>query len=504
MKEIILEGDATIKELFQFVEKNAENFDAYRMEEAIRKRLNEIGLVMMKFYFAAKGTGDAGDTLTLEDGSVLKKENRLRQRILFSTFGKLAIPRTCYRTEGIPGIMPLDARANLPERSYSYLLQEYMDLLNIGTAFGQSSEILDKLVGVKVYSNRFEDVSRISSVNYDQYYEAKLPPEPQSEGSIFVVGFDGKGVPVIKSEAAKIKGRKGKGEKSQKKKEATVGVSYSIDPNVRTPEQVAQNLVFPDEKKERKEQAEKPKAVNIRRLASLERSKEEVFNEIIEDSRKRRADDSGPVIAVMDGALCLWTLLAKVMAETPCVGILDVIHVTEYLWKVANALYKEGSGLGQKWVYDNLLLVLQGRVDSVIEKMERLLENKKLKKNKRDALNECVRYFENHRDWMKYDLYLQNGYPIGSGVVESSCGHTVKNRMEGTGRRWSIDGAEAILLLRSIYTSRDWEDFWQCHMDLERSFNYHEALRSKEIDISDMFNELGILDEEETVLSFAA
>jgi hypothetical protein len=51
---------------------------------------------------------------------------------------------------------------------------------------------------------------------------------------------------------------------------------------------------------------------------------------------------------------------------------------------------------------------------------------------------------------MKYNEYLEAGYPIGSGVVESACGHTVKNRMEGTGRRWSIKGAESMLLLRSI------------------------------------------------------
>jgi hypothetical protein len=387
--------------------------------------------------------------------------------------------------------MPLDVQANLPDRSYSYVLQEFMDLLGITDPFGQSSDILEKFTGLKVYQNRFEAVSRSSCSNYDQYYEAKALPSPESEGSIAVVGFDGKGVPVIKSEAAKIVARKGKGEKSQKKKEAMVGVSYTIDPNVRTPEQVAENLVYPDNEK-RKSEGERPKARNIRRLASLERSKDEVFHEIIDDSRKRNPDKTKLTVALMDGALCLWTILMAVMAGTPYVGILDIIHVTEYLWKVANALYKEGTPLGRKWVYDNLLLILQGRVDCVIEKMKRLTENKKLKKSKRDALNDCIRYFSNHREWMKYDEYLKAGYPIGSGVVESSCGHTVKNRMEGAGRRWSVDGAEAILLLRSVYTSRDWEEFWQFHMDLERSFNYHDALAL--IDTDHTFNELGALE----------
>jgi hypothetical protein len=78
--------------------------------------------------------------------------------------------------------------------------------------------------------------------------------------------------------------------------------------------------------------------------------------------------------------------------------------------------------------------------------------------------NDVIRYFENHRDWMKYDEYLRLGYPIGAGVVQSTCGHTVKNRMEGTGRRWSIEGAEATLLLRSIYTSNHWQAYWQSHM----------------------------------------
>jgi hypothetical protein len=497
-----MEADATIKAIYRYVRENAENFDAYRMEKELRKRIMELGVVLLKLYFAAKGTGDVGETLTLEDGSVLKREKGLRERILFSVFGKLKVPRTCYRVKGRAGIMPLDAQANLPDRTYSYLLQEFMDLLGITDPFGQSSDILEKLVGPKVYSNRFEDVSRTSCANYDQYYDAKPLPSPESEGAISVVGFDGKGVPVIKSEAAKIVARKGKGEKRQKKKEAMVGVSYTIDPNPRTPEQVAGNLIYPDKEKDRKTEDEKPRARNIRRLASLERSKEEVFHEIVDDSRKRNPDKSKLTVVVMDGALCLWGILIAVMAGAPYVGILDIIHVAEYLWKVANALYKEGSDLGRKWVYDNLLLILQGRVDCVIERMERLTENKKLKKSKRDILNACIRYFVNHREWMRYDEYLEAGYPIGSGVVESSCGHTVKNRMEGTGRRWSVDGAEAILLLRSVFTSRDWEEFWQFHMELERSFNYHDALAS--IGTADTFNELGMVEGKSPVLSFAA
>jgi hypothetical protein len=104
----------------------------------------------------------------------------------------------------------------------------------------------------------------------------------------------------------------------------------------------------------------------------------------------------------------------------------------------------------------------------VIGGLKQSIAKRKLTKRKIDSLKVVIRYFENHRKWMKYDEYLRLGYPIGTGVVESSCGHTVKKRMEGTGRRWSIEGAEAILLLRSIYTSNDWQAYWQAHMIRER------------------------------------
>jgi hypothetical protein len=77
---------------------------------------------------------------------------------------------------------------------------------------------------------------------------------------------------------------------------------------------------------------------------------------------------------------------------------------------------------------------------------------------------------------MRYDEYLAAGYPIASGVVESTCGHTVKKRIEGTGRRWSIEGAESTLLLRSVYTSDDWDAYWKAHRTLERKRLYANIL----------------------------
>jgi len=142
MEEMVLEGQREVKELFEFVKDNAETMDAYSIEKTIFSRIMAIGLAAMKGYFAEKGTGDIGDVLQLEDGTTLKKEKRLLEKNYFSVFGKLAVPRACYRSNCIDGVMPLDAQAGLPERSYSYLLQEWMDVLSIRDSFLEGSVTL--------------------------------------------------------------------------------------------------------------------------------------------------------------------------------------------------------------------------------------------------------------------------------------------------------------------------------------------------------------------------
>ncbi len=468
-EKCISDGELGLQNLFEFVRNNAESMQAYEMEINIFRLTQIIAFSAMEYYFAEKGTGDIGPELKLENGTILKKEGRLHGRQYFSIFGKLNVPRSCYRLEGYSGIMPLDAQADLPDRCYSYLLQEIMDYLGIRDSFGESSAILKKIFGLKISSSRFEVVTQDSSTSYDEFYEHKSPPCPKSEGELQVVSFDGKGVPVIKRELTELKGRLGKGEKRQKKKEALVGVSYTVDKKERSAEDVAKNLIYPEQNRDNHEQ-NKVKAQNIRRLASIEREKKVVMEEIIHDAQTRDPEHRRQWVVLLDGALHLWDLVAKCLKSIEYVGILDIIHVVEYLYLAGNALHKTNESQKiREWVYKQLVEILKGRVGRVIGGLKQTTTKRKLSKSKLKSINDAIRYFENHRKWMKYDEYLKAGFPIGTGVVESSCGHTVKERMEGSGRRWSIYGAEATLLLRSVYTSGDWDDYWQAHMIRERT-----------------------------------
>ena len=478
----LCEGEREVKELFEFVNENAETFTAYQMEQDIFDRVMRIGLAAMKGYFAAKGTGDVGEELTLPDDTVARKTDALRGRDYFSVFGKFKVPRTAYQRFGRASVMPLDAQADLPERCYSYLLQEWMDHLSIRESFKESEGTLTTLLGLTVSASRIEVVNQdsVNQAEYETFYAEKTPPLAEQEGTIQVLGFDGKGVPVIKEEAAKLKARQGKGEKRQKNKEAMVGVSYTIDAHVRTAAEVAERLIFPEHTQQQAEPSvTPPPAQQIRRLASLEQPKQAVVEELLRDATTRDPKRQRPWVVVMDGALGLWALITSVLTGHEYVGILDIVHVLEYLWDAGNALCGDGTEAAKRWVHAQLLKLLQGRVGRVIGGLKQTRSQRQLTAGQRKALTQAITYFENHRKWMHYDTYLEAGYPIGSGVVESTCGHTVKDRMEGSGRRWSIAGAESTLLLRSIVTSHDWEAYWESHMQQEHTKLYgefHDAL----------------------------
>ena len=73
---------------------------------------------------------------------------------------------------------------------------------------------------------------------------------------------------------------------------------------------------------------------------------------------------------------------------------------------------------------------------------------------------------------MHYDIYIAKGYAIGSGVAEGTCRHLVKDRLERTGMRWTVEGAQAILDMRSAYLNDEWDDLWVHYTDAERKRLY--------------------------------
>lgn len=92
----------------------------------------------------------------------------------------------------------------------------------------------------------------------------------------------------------------------------------------------------------------------------------------------------------------------------------------------------------------------------------------------RKGVDTCADYLLKYRDYLRYDENLRRGLPIATGVIEGACRHLIKDRMDVTGARWGLPGAEAILKLRSMRSSGDLDEYWLFHRSRARKRNHDE------------------------------
>jgi len=386
----------------------------------------------------------------LDSDVVYEKSPRLHPKKYTTIFGQLQLKRYGYQPinrgkkyDGSDNIYPLDVKANLPKSSYSYLLQEIISLASSNQSFKQASTFIDKLFSIRIGVDAIEKITQDISSSFEDFFHT-LTPTVAKEDEIVVISADGKGVPMTKEESKNIKGRVGKGEKKQKKKESLVTVCYSTTPIYRTASMVASALILG----KADEDMEQFKTEDILKVASLSKTKKECFTDIKAYSQKL-SSDKRPVI-LLDGAKSLWSQVESIF-DKGFIGILDIIHVRDYLYLAGHALHKEGSEQLRDWVFKRCELILEGKVQEVISELN--LSANKVSKNESLALQKAITYFTNHLQYMQYDQYLKKGYPIASGVVESACSQVVANRCELPGARWSITGAESMLKIRSVTSS---------------------------------------------------
>ena len=166
--------------------------------------------------------------------------------------------------------------------------------------------------------------------------------------------------------------------------------------------------------------------------------------------------------------------------EVPTIDILDLLHVTPRLWDAAALFHPRESAAAKKFVRERLLRILHGQVDAVVRGLRWMGTSQGLRGNKRTKLQTICGYLENNRHRMRYDEYLACGYPIASGVIEGACRHIVKDRLERTGMNWTVPGAEAMLELRCIHLTDEWDAFvkYRIVRETERLYPYRDTLKT--------------------------
>ena len=149
--------------------------------------------------------------------------------------------------------------------------------------------------------------------------------------------------------------------------------------------------------------------------------------------------------------------------RTPVTIIVDFIHVIEYLWKAAWCLYKSGQVEAEEFVAAYGREILAGRALEAAAQLERAATDAGLNPDQRGGINDAISYLTGKAPYLAYDKALAHGWPIATGVIEGACRHLIKDRLDITGARWSVDGAEAVLRLRALRSSGDFEAYWAYH-----------------------------------------
>ena len=469
--QVRAEGDAQYRELLAYVTgAGSRRASAYEAELRVFRSVLALGRTLLRLFFEQRAADRPVGPVVATDGTVLTCHDR-RPVTYLSVFGKVVFRRHAFTAPGQAVVCPLDAELSLPERCYSDLLREWSSFGCADGSFREVAASLERILGWPLSVQALETTAREDAVDVAAFYERPVEAEAavMEAATILVAQADGKGVPLVQPTPTERPVRPGKGAPPNRMREAVVTALYTIQPYPRTPDIVAAALLRdPD----RPASGRRPRPVRKELRATLD-GKAVALARLADRARRRDGPQIVDRVALTDGAHALQDQTrAALPAHTL---VLDIIHAVEYLWIAANALLGERHPDRTAWVRTHLLALLRGQVDAVVTALTTAAAAPGLATTKRDAVTTTIAYYQRNAPCMRYDQYLARGWPIGTGVVESACGHLVKDRLQQAGMRWTTDGAHAILDLRAIRLTDDWDTYWAFHRACQHRRLYGSA-----------------------------
>ena len=453
------------------------------LEKNILKGLLGVGLELLKLGINTRAKEVVEQGSPLASSKVSNKGIFSRQ--YQSIFGTLSINHRKYQITGKGAYYPLDSSLNLPRRQLSYVLQDWVVGSSADLDFRESVSSVNEILSLNMSSTQSKThCNKLGEQVADFYAQSALAPV--SKGDYICLEWDGKGVPIIKEEreespdalpVTSVVGRLQKGQKRGVKKTATVSVSSIFTPKPRekdsiirglfrtplTPLQEEGNTLQVAHKKQTKWHQE------IHRRAFLG-PQENAIDYGVQRAKRIKGEEMPPFVVLLDGGIGLEPAVRAAfdkegLSEYLKYIILDIVHVSEYVWKAGNAILGEKSKFRTGWVKGILSDILDGKISEVIEELKQNRDKTTLSESAQKLLDKTITYFTNHQHKMDYKTYLEQGLPVSTALVESSCGHLVKDRMERSGMRWSLKGAQNMMDIRAVKKNGDWANFMDYILD---------------------------------------
>jgi hypothetical protein len=436
--------------------------------------------LMLEEHLAMRAALEMRVEVTGADG-VTRRSARDSERHLETLVGTVGVPRTAYQAPGSEDLHPMDAALNLPRERFSHGIRKLVAKEIARASFDEVVEMVEDWCGASIAKRQVEELAVRAAQDFDAFYEQRAPThDPATD--LLVLSTDGKGIVMrhedlreatrraAEKKVNKLETRLAPGEKNNRKRMAQVAAVYSVAPWPRT---AADVLRKPTEK----DTTKRPKPHDKRVWASVEKHPRKVIRAMFDEARRRDPELSRRWVVLVDGEP---KQLAAVKAEARRVGVkptilVDVVHVLEYVWKAARALFGESTPEAEAWVGDRLLALLTGRSGGQVAQTIRWWESRReLDDTAHKMIDKACGYLANRTRTrlMHYAEALRDGLPIATGVIEGAVRYLVKDRMDRTGARWSLTGAEAVLRLRAVRASGDFDAYWQFHLARDKERNH--------------------------------
>lgn len=162
------------------------------------------------------------------------------------------------------------------------------------------------------------------------------------------------------------------------------------------------------------------------------------------------------LVFIADGAKWIWERVGSFHPHA--IQILDFFHAMEHLWAFLLVCWKGNFKTElerNQWIASQKELLLQGQTQTVIDNIQTLTVQGKTNREKQERL---VQYYTNNCQRMKYDQYLDKGFLIGSGPIESAHREVIQKRLKRSGQRWTKPGAQQIVNLRVAHKNQQWDN----------------------------------------------
>ena len=165
------------------------------------------------------------------------------------------------------------------------------------------------------------------------------------------------------------------------------------------------------------------------------------------------------VVVIGDGALWIWNLAAEHFPGA--VQIVDLYHAKEHVWDVAHAVFGRGTASGTAWATHACSLLEQGHTQALVSAISALPPIPAEPGQARSIPERAVDYFTTNEERMRYPHFRAQGMHIGSGIAEAACKTIVSKRAKGCGMRWTPEGLDALLPLRTAVLNGAYDSFWE-------------------------------------------